>query len=96
VLLIQVKVIEGVFTAPQKQEIVERLIDALVEIEGENLRHLTWCVLEEVESGDWAIGGQALMADDVRALARGEAAGSGDPSDGDGNASAGPAGRERG
>jgi 4-oxalocrotonate tautomerase len=75
VLLIQVKVIEGVFTAPQKREIVERLTDALVEIEGQNLRQLTWCVLEEVASCEWAIGGQIVMADDVRALARGEGAG---------------------
>ena len=73
-LLIQVKVIEGVFTAPQKREIVERLTDALVEVEGENLRHLTWCVLEEVASCEWGIGGQVLMADDVRALARGQEA----------------------
>ncbi|HSO97852.1 MAG TPA: 4-oxalocrotonate tautomerase family protein [Solirubrobacteraceae bacterium] len=71
--LIQVKVIEGVFTAPQKQEIAERLTEALVEIEGENMRQVTWCVLEEVRSGDWAIGGHALTTDDVKALARGEA-----------------------
>jgi 4-oxalocrotonate tautomerase len=73
--LIQVKVIEGVFTAPQKREIVERLTDAMVEIDGENLRELTWCVVEEVASGDWGIGGQTLTADDVKALARGEVAG---------------------
>ncbi len=73
--LIQVKVIEGVFTAPQKREIVERLTDAMVEIDGENMRQLTWCVVEEVASGDWGIGGQTLTADDVRALARGEVAG---------------------
>jgi 4-oxalocrotonate tautomerase len=71
--LIQVKVIEGVFTTPQKQEIVERLTETMVEIEGENLRPATWCVLEEVKSGDWAIGGHALTTDDVKALARGEA-----------------------
>ena len=70
--LIQVKVIEGVFTAPQKREIVERLTDAMVEIDGENMRQLTWCVIEEIASGDWGIGGQTLTADDVRALARGE------------------------
>jgi 4-oxalocrotonate tautomerase len=73
--LIQVKVIEGVFTAPQKREIVERLTDAMVEIDGENMRQLTWCVVEEIASGDWGIGGQTLTADDVRALARGEVAG---------------------
>jgi 4-oxalocrotonate tautomerase len=69
--LIQVKVIAGVFTSPQKQELVERLTDAMVEIEGENMRRATWCVIEEVTSGEWGVGGQTLTADDVRALARG-------------------------
>jgi 4-oxalocrotonate tautomerase len=68
--LIQVKVIEGVFTAPQKREIIERLTDAMVEIESESMRQATWCVIEEVASGDWGVGGQILTADDVRALAR--------------------------
>ena len=68
---IQVKLIEGVFTALQKQEIVERLTNAMVEIVGENMRQVTWCVIEEVASGDWGIGGQTLTADDVKALARG-------------------------
>ena len=69
--LIQVKLIEGVFTAPQKREIIERLTDAMVEIEGENMRRTIWCVIEEVASGEWGIGGKTLTADDVRALARG-------------------------
>jgi 4-oxalocrotonate tautomerase len=72
--LIQVKVIKGVFTAPQRQEIVKRLTDAMVEVQGESLRRLTCCVVEEVASGEWGIGGQVLTADDVKALARGEAA----------------------
>jgi len=69
--LIQVKLIEGVFTAPQKQEIVERLTDAMVEVEGENMRQAVWCVIEEVASGGWGIGGTTLTADDFKALARG-------------------------
>jgi 4-oxalocrotonate tautomerase len=69
--LIQVKLIEGVFTAPQKQEIIERLTDALVAIEGEEMRSVTWCLFEEVASGEWGFGGQTLTADDVKALARG-------------------------
>jgi 4-oxalocrotonate tautomerase len=71
--LIQVKLIEGVFTAPQKQEIIERLTDAMVAIEGENLRSVTWCLVEEVGSGEWGFGGQTHTADDVKALARGGA-----------------------
>jgi 4-oxalocrotonate tautomerase len=71
--LINVKVIEGVFDAEQKREIVERLTDTMVGIEGENMRGVTWVVLEEVKSGDWAIGGKALSTDDVKALAAGTA-----------------------
>jgi 4-oxalocrotonate tautomerase len=68
---INVKLIEGVFDASQKQEIVEKLTDAMVEIEGENMRPLTWCVVEEVRSGDWGIGGKSLTTADVKALAAG-------------------------
>ena len=67
--LIQVKVIEGVFTGPQKREIVERLSEVMIEIAGESMRRVTCCMVEEVASGQLAIGGQAVMADDVRALA---------------------------
>ncbi|HTG48495.1 MAG TPA: 4-oxalocrotonate tautomerase family protein [Actinomycetota bacterium] len=69
--LINVKVIEGVFSEPQKREILEKLTETMVSIEGENMRGVTWCVLEEVKSGDWAIGGNALTTADVRALASG-------------------------
>jgi 4-oxalocrotonate tautomerase len=70
---VNVKVIEGVFDAEQKREIVERLTDTMVEIEGENMRGVTWVVLDEVKSGDWAIGGKPLATEDVRALAAGTA-----------------------
>jgi 4-oxalocrotonate tautomerase len=71
--LINVKVIEGVFDAGQKREIIERLTDAMVTIEGENMRPVTWCVVEEVKSGDWGIAGNALSTEHVRALAVGAA-----------------------
>jgi 4-oxalocrotonate tautomerase len=67
--LINVKLIEGVFTPEQKQEIAQRLTDTMVEIEGEAMRQVTWCVVEEVKSGDWAIGGNCLTTADVHALA---------------------------
>ena len=71
---IQVKVIENVFTSEQKQQIVRTLTDALVRIEGENMRPVTWCVVEEVRSGDWGIAGNPLTTADVRALAAGVSA----------------------
>lgn len=54
--LVNVKVIEGVFTDSQKRSMVEKLTDAMVTIEGENMRGVTWVVIEEVKSGDWGIG----------------------------------------
>jgi 4-oxalocrotonate tautomerase len=66
--LINVKLIEGVFDAGQKQEIVRRLTDTMVSIEGEAMRPVTWVVVEEVASGEWGIGGQPMTTADVKAL----------------------------
>jgi 4-oxalocrotonate tautomerase len=73
--LVQVKVIEGVFTESQKREMVRKLTDAMVSVEGESMRPVTWVVVEEVKSGDWGIGGKCLTTADVQALAAGRPAG---------------------
>ena len=72
--LINVKVIEGVFSGAQKQEIVKGLTDAMVRIEGENMRQVTWVVIEDVRSGEWGIGGNTLTTEAVKALAAGSTA----------------------
>ena len=66
--LINVKVIEGVFSTEQKTQIIRNLTNAMVEIEGEAMRPVTWTVVEEVKSGDWGIAGKPLSTADVRAL----------------------------
>lgn len=68
---VNVKLIEGVFSAEQKQDIIRRVTDTMVEIEGENMRPVTWVVVEEVKSGDWGLGGSPTTTADVRALAAG-------------------------
>ena len=68
---VNVKLIEGVFTTEQKKQIVHDLTEAMVNIEGENMRPVTWVVVEEVHSGDWGIGGNPLSTADVKALAAG-------------------------
>lgn len=73
--LVNVKIIEGVFTSSQKQDMVRKLTDAMVEIEGEALRPLTWVVVEEVPSGDWGMGGKPLTTSDVKAMAAGQRVG---------------------
>lgn len=67
--LVNVKLIEGVFTPAQKQEMIQKLTDAMVSIEGENMRSVTTVIIEEAKSGDWAIGGKPLTTADVKALA---------------------------
>ena len=66
--LVTVKVIEGVFTQVQKQEMINKITDTMVGIEGENLRPVTWVLVEEVRSGDWGIAGNGLTTADVHAL----------------------------
>jgi 4-oxalocrotonate tautomerase len=65
--LVNVRLIEGVFTPEQKSEMIRQLTETMVKIEGENLRPVTWVVVEEVKSGDWGIGGKGLTAADVHA-----------------------------
>lgn len=72
--LINVKLIKNVFTPAQKAEIIEKLTDTMVEIEGENMRGVTWVFIEEVQQGEWGIGGRPLTAADVHRLQRGDAA----------------------
>jgi 4-oxalocrotonate tautomerase len=73
--LVNVKLIEGVFTPAQKQEMIRKITDTMVAIEGEAMRSVTWVVVEEVKSGDWGIGGIPLTTTDVKALASGKSRG---------------------
>ena len=63
-----VKLIKGVFDDNQKQEMMTRLTETMVDIEGEAMRPVTWVVVEEVNSGEWGIGGKGLTTQDVKDL----------------------------
>ncbi len=67
--LVTVEIIKDVFTPSQKKDIIEKVTDAMVAIEGEALRGVTWVKINEIEQGDWAIGGQLLTASAVQAMA---------------------------
>jgi 4-oxalocrotonate tautomerase len=58
--LVTINVIENVFTEKQKNEIIEKVTDVLVSIEGEAMRSITWVMIEEVPEGNWGIGGQVV------------------------------------
>lgn len=68
---VNVKLIEGVFSPDQKRDMIAKLTDAMVSIEGENMRPVTWVVIDEVTSGEWGIAGNPLTTADVKALAAG-------------------------
>ncbi|WP_415770152.1 tautomerase family protein [Pseudomonas sp. LB3P38] len=66
--LVTIKGIEGVFTDKQKAEVIQKVTDAMVSVEGENMRALTWIIFEEVKSGDWGIAGEPVTAQDILKL----------------------------
>lgn len=72
--MVTIDVIKDVFTPQQKQELIARVTEAMIEVEGEQMRSVTWVRINEFEGGDWAIGGRGLHAADVHALAKGKAA----------------------
>jgi 4-oxalocrotonate tautomerase len=69
--LVTIDIIENVFNADQKKEIIQKVTDTMVAIEGEALREVTWVRINEVKENNWGIGGQTLDAAAVHAMARG-------------------------
>jgi len=71
--LVDIQIIAGVFDDNQKRQMIEKVTDTMVEIEGAALRGVTWVRIHEYQSGDWGIGGKPLTSTDVKALASGGA-----------------------
>jgi 4-oxalocrotonate tautomerase len=69
--LIDVHVIENTFTQEQKRQMIEKLTDAMVSVEGEKMRDVTWVKISEVKSGEWGIGGKPMTTEAVKELAAG-------------------------
>jgi 4-oxalocrotonate tautomerase len=68
--LVDIQLIEGVFDKQQKQDMIAKVTDAMVKIEGEAMRGVTWVRVHEVASGEWGIGGKGITAADVKAMQR--------------------------
>ena len=66
--LVDIQLIEGVFTPEQKKQMIEKVTDTMVKIEGEAMRGVTWVRIQELASGEWGIGGKAITAADVKAM----------------------------
>lgn len=72
--LVTIDIIKDVFSADQKKDLIEKVTEAMIAVEGEALRAVTWVKLNEVEQGDWAVGGQRLNAAAVHAMQAGRKA----------------------
>jgi len=66
--IVDIHLIEGVFDKNQKQEMIRKVTDAMVDIEGEAMRGVTWVRLYEVASGEWGMGGKGITTADVKAM----------------------------
>lgn len=67
--LVQIKGIGGYLSLEQKQEIIRKVTDAVVSVEGEALRAVTWVTIEDVQPGAWGVGGEPVTDDDLRKMA---------------------------
>jgi 4-oxalocrotonate tautomerase len=66
--LVNVHVLENVFSQEQKKQIITKLTDAMVSIEGEPFRSVTWVTINEVKEGSWGIAGHPLFGADVERI----------------------------
>jgi len=60
---VNVKTIKGALTDEEKKQVVERITDVMVDIEGRgnaNFRQFVWVLLEEEQAPNWGIGGQQV------------------------------------
>lgn len=67
--LAQVKGLSGYLSMEQKQELIRKVTDAIVSVEGEGLRPVTWGIVEDVPSGQWGVGGTPVTTETLKKLA---------------------------
>jgi 4-oxalocrotonate tautomerase len=69
--LIEVKVFEDELKPEQTKDLIRRITDAVTTVTSEKLRGVTWVIVNEVKSGHWGVGGNALGLEDVRKIISG-------------------------
>lgn len=59
---IDVKILEGTLSHEDCQRLLAEITEAVVRVGGEPMRPMTRCVVQEIRSGLWAVGGKPLTA----------------------------------
>ena len=67
--LVEIELLEGVFTEDQKRQMIEKVTEAMIEVEGEAMRDKTWVRTKMIASGNFAIGGKIMDPAGVRSEA---------------------------
>jgi len=67
--LAQLKGLSGYLSLEQKQELIRKVTDAIVTVEGEGLRPVTWVIVEDVPSGQWGVGGSPVTTEGLKTMA---------------------------
>ena len=62
---VEVKSIEGVFSAEEKAEVISEITNVFARIKNPQFAEGTWVVVNELGNGDWGEGGSVLKADEV-------------------------------
>jgi len=74
--LINIKVMKGSLSEEKKQEMILKVTEIVAEIEArpqpkEKLQPHTWCIIEEVDFGNWGFGGMAITKEMFEAALKG-------------------------
>jgi 4-oxalocrotonate tautomerase len=66
--LVQISVPAGSLTPDQKQQLVARITDVVVDVEGiPAVRQGTWVHINEVPDGGWGVAGKASTLAEIKA-----------------------------
>ncbi len=65
---IEIKMFKNELDEKQSEMLIEKVTDAVTEVTSEKLKDVTWVVIQEVNDGNWGVGGQAIALADVRKI----------------------------
>ncbi len=66
--LAQIKGISGILSLEQKQELIKKVSEAIISVEGEGVRPVTWVIVEDVPTGQWGVGGDPVTTEAVQEM----------------------------
>ena len=74
---INIKVLKDTLSEEKKSEMIKKVSEAVAEIEAspspkDSILGYTWCVIEEVDFGNWGIGGNAVTPEVLQAVIEGK------------------------